>query len=149
MTLVRWEPFRNAASLQDRINGLFDDAFLKASHREEGASGSFRPGVDIYDTKEAIVIETELPGVLPEDVSVEVNDHVLSLKGEKKWRGEVNEDQFYRKERVTGRFHRAFSLPVDVDQEKIQARFQNGVLRLEVPKAEEKKPRKIAVQVAS
>ncbi|TWI75348.1 HSP20 family protein [Desulfobotulus alkaliphilus] len=147
MTLVRWEPFRNVASLQDRINRMFDDAFNKARDIDENAMGAWRPSVDIFETETAIVLEAELPGVTRDDITVEVENNVLSLKGERREIREVEEERYYRRERIVGRFHRAFTLPVDVNHEQIKANFQNGILRLEVPKPEEKKPKKIAIQV--
>jgi HSP20 family protein len=147
MAIVRWEPFRNVASLQDRINRMFDDVFSRMdnSDMEEGAMGAWKPAADIYETDDAIVIETELAGLKKEDVNVEVNDNVLSIKGERTTEKEENKDNYYRRERFTGKFHRAFTLPMDVDVEKISARFKDGVLVLEIPKPEEKKPKKINV----
>lgn len=147
MTLVRWEPFRNAASLQERINRMFDEAFNKARDMEENAMGTWRPSVDIFETEHAIILEAELPGVIREDINVEVENNVLTLKGERKDIREVEEDCYYRRERIVGRFHRAFTLPMDINHDQIKANFQNGILRLEVPKPEEKKPKKIAIAV--
>ncbi|MDY0163211.1 Hsp20/alpha crystallin family protein [Desulfobotulus sp.] len=147
MTLVRWEPFRNVATLQERINRMFDEAFNKARDLDENAMGAWRPSVDIFENDHAIILEAELPGVTREDIDVEVENNVLTLKGERKEVREVEEERYYRKERIIGRFHRAFTLPVDVNLDQIKASFQNGVLRLEVPKPEEKKPRKIAIAV--
>ena len=147
MTLVRWEPFRNVATLQERINRRFDEAFNKARDLDENAMGAWRPSGDIFENDHAIILEAELPGVTREDIDVEVENNVLTLKGERKEVREVEEERYYRKERIIGRFHRAFTLPVDVNLDQIKASFQNGVLRLEVPKPEEKKPRKNAIAV--
>jgi len=146
MTIVKWDPFRNVASLQDQINRMFDDTFSRMDHkREENSIGSWRPLVDIYETEDSIIIEAELAGMAKEDVDVEINDNVLSIKGERKIDTEKAEDNYYRRERLTGKFLRAFSLPMDVDIEKISAKFKDGILMLEVPKPDEKKPKKINV----
>lgn len=147
MAIVRWEPFRNAASLQDRINRMFDEAFGKGKDMGDLGIGAWQPSVDIYETDSGIVIEAELPGVKQDDIHIEVENHILSLKGERKENNEVKEDNYYRRERVVGRFHRAFTLPVDCNHDAIKASFNNGVLRLEIPKPEEKKPKKVAIQV--
>lgn len=149
MALVRWEPFRNAAGLQERINRMFDDVFSanQPSEMDESAIGAWTPSSDIYETNDAIVIEAELPGLKKDDVNVEINDNVLSIKGERKEEDEKNDDNYYRRERFIGKFHRAFTLPMDVDTEKISAKFKDGVLHLEVPKPEEKKPKKINVSL--
>lgn len=147
MAIVRWEPFRNAASLQDRINRMFDEAFSKAGDMGDHTIGSWQPSVDIYETDSAIMIEAELPGVRLEDIQIEVENNILSLKGERREEKEISGEKYYRRERVVGRFHRAFTLPVDSNHDAIKANFQNGLLRLEIPKPEEKKPRKVAIQV--
>lgn len=147
MAIVRWEPFRNAASLQDRINRMFDDAFSKGRDVADHAIGAWQPSVDIYETDNAVVITAELPGVKKDDIEIEVENNILSIKGERKEDHEVSEDNYYRRERVVGRFHRAFTLPVDCNHDAIKANFENGVLRLEIPKPEEKKPKKVAIQV--
>lgn len=148
MAIVRWEPFRNMVTLQDRINRMFDDAFSRSGEREEEAViADWRPSVDIYDNASAIVIKTELPGVSKEDVSVEVTENVLTLKGERKIEKEEADGIYYRKERLYGKFQRSFTLPVETDAEKIKASYRDGVLILEVPKPEEKKPKQIAINI--
>lgn len=148
MAIVRWEPFRNAVSLQDRINRMFDDVFSKMdTDMESTAMGAWKPAADIYETEDAVVIETELAGVNKDDVNVEVNDNVLSIKGEKSTVTEDKGESYYRRERVEGKFHRAFTLPMDVDAEKITAKYKDGVLILQIPKPEEKKPKQINVSV--
>jgi|AntRauTorckE6833_2_1112554.scaffolds.fasta_scaffold51281_1 HSP20 family protein len=149
MALVRWEPFRNAAGLQERINRMFDDVFSanQPAEMDESVIGAWKPSSDIYETNDAIVIEAELPGLKKDDVNVEINDNVLSIKGERKEEDEQSEDNYYRRERFIGKFHRAFTLPMDVDTEKISAKFKDGVLHLEIPKPEERKPKKINVSL--
>ncbi len=146
MDLVRWNPWREMTELQNRINRFFEDDLFPALKPEEGLPLSqWRPAVDIFETDDHIVIKAELPGVDSKDVDVEVKDRVLTLKGERSYENEVKEENYYRKERVFGRFHRAFTLPVDVNPDKIKAQFKNGVLKIEIPKPEETKPKKISV----
>ncbi len=146
MNLVRWSPWREMTTFQNRINRFFDDDFFPALRFDnELGMGSWRPVVDIYDEGETIVIKAELPGVDKKDIEVDLKDHVLTLKGERHYENEVKEDNYYRKERASGRFNRSFTLPVDVDTERIQADFKDGVLKIDIPKPEEKKPKKVTV----
>lgn len=150
MALVRWEPFRNTAALQDRINQMFEDTFHNmGSNEKESSMGTWKPAVDIFENIDFITIEAELPGMKKEDVNVEINDHVLTIQGEKNSFSEENKENYYRKERISGKFHRAFTLPVDIDTDKITAKFKDGVLTLQVPKPQEKKPKKISVTLES
>jgi HSP20 family protein len=149
MALIRWDPFREIAALQERMNRLFSDIRTQSPFREEEiVQGSWVPAVDIYETNEAIVLNAELPGVAPEDISVEVKDNTLTLKGEKKFAREVKEENYHRVERAYGTFQRAFTLPGTVAQEKVKAQFKDGVLKITLPKVEEAKPKQIKVEVS-
>ena len=148
MSIVRWDPLRNVASLQDRINRLFNEAFSGSKAFEDDVSMSaWRPAVDIYDTDNALVIKAELPGIEKDDVSVDVKGNVLTIKGERSFDKEIKEENYYRKERSIGKFQRSFTLPEAVNPEAIKANFKNGVLEIEVPKPEEKKPKQISINV--
>ena len=148
MTIVSWDPFKEVATLQDRINRLFNDAFpRKNDSGDEADAAEWRPAVDIFETDKAVVLEVELPGVTKEDVSVEVKENILTIKGERKVEMEDRNDTFYRRERAYGLFRRAFNLHYVVNPEKIKARFIDGVLRIEVPKPEEEKPKQVTVNV--
>jgi HSP20 family protein len=148
MAIIRWDPFRNVATLQDRINRLFEDSFPRSRDIDEDISMcEWKPSVDIYETEEGIIIKAELPGVNKEDVSVEVKNNILTLKGERFVDKEIDEDKYYRRERCFGTFHRTFTLQDTVLPDKIKAKFRNGVLEIEVPKPEEEKPRQISVNV--
>ena len=107
----------------------------------------FTPAVDIFETETAVVLEIELPGVVKEKVSVEVKENILTIKGERKHENEVQLENFYRRERSYGSFRRAFNLHYVVNPEKIKARFNDGVLRIEVPKPEKEKPKQVTVNV--
>lgn len=148
MTVGRWDPFREVATLQERINRLFEDAFPRKNDQGEAVdTADWRPAVDIFETGSAIVLKIELPGVIKEDVSVEVKDNILTIKGERKTEKDVGEGDYYRRERAYGSFRRAFNLHYDVNPEKIRARFSDGVLSIDVPKPEEEKPKQVTVNV--
>lgn len=148
MTIVSWDPFREVATLQDRINRLFDDAFPRKSDvDDESDTIGWRPAVDIFETESAVVLQVELPGIVKSDVSVEVKENILTIKGERKIETDVHVENFYRRERAYGSFRRAFNLHYVVNPEKIKAKFNDGVLRIEVPKPEEEKPKQVTVNV--
>ena len=148
MTIVRWDPFRNMTTLQDRINRVFDEAANRSKdYDDEMSKCDWRPIVDIFDTEKAIVINAELPGVTREDITLGVKENILSLKGERKSGEEVKKENYYRMERCFGSFERAFTLPSAVDQEKIKANFKDGILRIEIPKPQEKRPKQISINV--
>ena len=148
MTLVRWDPFRNVATLQDRINRMFDEAFLRSKELDEEVSlASWKPTVDIYDTDDALILKVELPGVDKEKVTVDVKDNLLTLKGERAIDKEIKEENYYRRERSFGSFYRSFTLPTTVNPEDIKATYKDGILTVEVPKTEEKKPKQITIDV--
>jgi HSP20 family protein len=149
MAIVRWlDPFRDLSSIQERMNQIFEDALARSRGREEGLrSGMWTPAVDIYENNESVVVKAELPGVEKDQISVEVKDGILSLRGERKFEKEVKEESYHRIERSYGSFQRSFSLPVSVDQEKVTAQFKNGVLEVTLPKKEQAKPKQIQVNV--
>jgi len=148
MALIRWDPFREMSSLQERMNRLLADYRTRSPFgEEEMAQGAWIPAVDIYETKESIVLNVELPGVTKEDISLEVKDSTLTIKGEKKLEKNVKEENFHRMERTYGSFTRAFTLPSTVQQDKVKAKFRDGILEIMLPKAEEAKPKQIKVDV--
>lgn len=146
MTLVRWNPLREVPVLQNRINRLFDDFFPDgALEGFRGLTGTWDPVVDIFDTENATVIKADLPGIKKEDITINMEGNVLSVSGQRNVDDEVKKENYYRRERSFGMFKREFTMPITVDVEKIKAEFKDGVLRIEIPKPEEKKPKSIAV----
>jgi HSP20 family protein len=148
MAIQRFDPFREFATLQDRMNRLFGDVYL----RDEDVSqrGNWMPPVDIYETEaHDLVVKAELPDMTREDIEVTVENNVLTLKGTKKFASEVKEEQFRRIERSYGTFSRSFTLPNTVDASKVSAEYKNGVLTVKLPFREEAKPRTINVEVAA
>jgi HSP20 family protein len=149
MAVVRWDPFRDVMSLQDRMNRLFDQALSRTrTDDEEGLTAStWSPAVDIFETPDSIVMKAELPGVRRENIDIQVRENILTLKGERRFEREVNDENFLRMERSYGTFQRAFSLPAVIQQDKIRAVLKDGVLEVSMPKAEEAKPQQVKIDV--
>ena len=148
MTIVRWDPFRNMTTLQDRINRVFDEAVNRSKdYDDEVSKCDWRPIVDIYDSEKAIIINAELPGVTKDSITLDVKENILTLKGERRPEEETKKENYYRMERCFGTFERAFTLPSAVDPGKITANFNEGILRVEIPKPEEKRPKQITINV--
>lgn len=148
MTIVRWDPFRNMSTLQDRINRIFEETASRSRDYDvEVSQCDWRPVVDIYDSEKAIIINAELPGVTRDSITLDVKENILTLKGERKSDEEASKENYYRMERCFGTFERAFTLPSTVDPAKISANFKDGILKIEIPKPEEKKPKQISINV--
>jgi len=148
MAIVKWDPFRDVVALQDRINRIFNDSFGRSRDLDDEVSlYDWRPPVDIYETNEGIVLKVELPGVNKDDVSVEVKENVLTLKGERLLDPEIKDEHYYRKERSFGKFNRSFSLQEPIKPDLIKAGFKDGVLTVEVPRPEEERPKQITVNI--
>ena len=146
MNLVRWNPWREMTSMHNQVHRMFDSPLLRTRGSDEDVSfGLWNPAVDLYEKDESFVINAELAGVDKDNISIDMKDGVLTLSGERSADNEVNEDNYYRRERTYGKFRRAFSLPADVDSDKIKAEFKDGVLQIEVPKPEERKPKQITI----
>ena len=146
MDLIRWRPTRDFLSMREQMNRMFDDFFAPAKSGANGDSlWNWNPAVDVMDGENSIVITAEVPGVDKKDITVDVKDRVLTLRGERSSDNEVKEEKFYRRERVYGKFERSFSLPAAVDPDQINATYADGVLKIEVPKPEQSKPKQISV----
>jgi len=147
MAVVKWDPFRDLLSIQGRMNRLFEQT-LSRSRSEEGiAASTWTPTVDIYETPETIVLKAELPGLSREDIEIQIRDNALTLKGERRFAKDAQQENYLRIERAYGAFQRSFTLPATIQQDKIRAVFRDGVLELTLPKAEEAKSKKIAIEV--
>jgi HSP20 family protein len=150
MALIRWDPTREIGSLQSEMNRLFNSFFdAPAGGENGGALRRWVPAMDLVETEEHFVLRADLPGLSEDDVSIELEDNVLTVSGERKSEHEERKEGFYRIERATGRFARSLTLPEGVDPDAVQASFDRGVLEVRVPKPEERKPRKVAIQVGS
>jgi HSP20 family protein len=146
MALARWTPMRTLPAFQEEMNRMFNEFFRGGNGGEQGwLAGAWTPPVDIYETDDALVLTAELPGVSKDDVSIEIHNNTLTLRGERKHDAEVKEEHYHRVERAYGTFQRVFVLPTLVDQEKVQATYHDGILELRLPKLESAKPRRIAI----
>ena len=146
MELIRWNPMREMLNFRHQMNHWFDDAFNPIVRDDAKLSlWDWNPVVDVYDNEDNIVIKAELPGIDKKDINIDVKDGVLTLKGERSYDNEVKKEKYYRRERSFGKFVRTFQLPADVDPEKIIADYKDGILKIDIPKPEEQKPKQIAV----
>jgi HSP20 family protein len=146
MGIVRYDPFRDLRSLQDEVNRLFSTNLSRAFGDEGIARGAWNPTVDIYENKDQIVIEAELPGMNREDFDLSFENNVITLRGERRFEKKDESDNYHRVERSYGSFTRSFTLPPTVSGEGISAEYRNGVLRVTLPKREEVKARRIEIQ---
>jgi HSP20 family protein len=146
MAITRWDPFREVVALQNRVNSLFRDL-------NEGddpvAAASFVPAVDIYEDAQKLMLKLEVPGIDQKDLDVRIEDHTLTVKGERKFESDEKEQNFHRIERRYGSFYRAFTLPSTVDTENVAASYNAGVLKLELKKKPEAQPKQIEIKVAA
>jgi len=143
MAILKWDPFKDLQAIQDKIDRIFEESL----RGRDIVSGGWTPAVDIYETDDAIVLEAELPGMNEKDIEVKVEDNVLSIKGERKFEQERKEENYYRMERYYGTFQRSFTLPSNIDTDKIKAEYKKGILKIEMPKKEQAKPKQIKVEV--
>ena len=150
MAIVRWDPFRDFAQLQDRINRVFTDAYGRSGDDGLMNTGAWVPPVDIHENgNHELVLKAELPDMTREDIDITVDNGTLTIRGEKKLSDDVKEEQFHRTERRYGTFSRSFSLPQTLDTGKVAAEYRNGVLTVRLPLREEAKPRQVKVAVAA
>jgi HSP20 family protein len=146
MAITRWDPFREVVTLQNRVNSLFRDLNLNEGEDPISAA-SFVPAVDIYEDAQKVVIKLEVPGIDQKDLDIRVENHTLTVKGERKFEAEEKEQNFHRIERRYGSFFRAFTLPSTVDTEHVAATCHAGVLKLELTKKPEAQPKQIKINV--
>ncbi len=146
MELAKWNPISDMLTLRNRINRMFDDPlFARAFDKEDIPMSSWNPAVDIYEDDDSFVVNAELPGVKKEDITIDLKDRVLTIRGERTFDNEIKEDKYFRRERFSGKFQRSFSLPASVDPNKIKAEYKDGVLNVRIPKPEEQKPKQITI----
>jgi HSP20 family protein len=142
MNLMRWDPYREVSSLQDRLNRAFGG---RTERDDEMQLAAWAPPVDIAEEKDRILITAELPGFKENEIEIQTENGMLTLRGERKFEKETDGKSYHRVERSYGQFVRSFSLPNNVDREKIQATFRDGLLQVELPKREDAKPRTIKI----
>ncbi|HEX6673782.1 MAG TPA: Hsp20/alpha crystallin family protein [Actinomycetes bacterium] len=144
--LSRWDPFRDLLAIQDEMNQVFGRALGRTEHGGEQATRAWAPALDIAERNDAYVVTVEVPGVKPEQLEITLEDGVLTISGERRFEEETKEAQYHRIERSYGAFRRSITLPTRVMSDAIDASFQDGVLTVVVPKAEEAKPKRIEVR---
>ncbi|RJP46827.1 MAG: Hsp20/alpha crystallin family protein [Anaerolineaceae bacterium] len=141
--LIRFEPMREMITLREAMDRLFNDAFTPSA----GATGGWQvPAVDLYQTDDEVVVKASLPGMKSDDVQISITGDMLSLKGEFKQEEEKKEKAYHLREQRYGAFERTFPLPTAVVPDKAKAEFENGILTITLPKAEEVKPKMITVK---
>jgi HSP20 family protein len=145
MNIIKYDPFREMRSLQDEVNRLFASSFSRGDDNEL-MRGAWSPSVDIFENKDQIVLEADLPGMRPEDVDISIENNLLTIRGERRFEKKDEGDNFHRVERSYGSFARSFTLPPTVSSENANAEFENGLLRLTLAKREEAKPRRIEIK---
>src|SRR5947207_9980669 len=146
MSINRYDPFRDLRSLQDEVNRLFTSNLTRSFDDEGIARGAWSPSVDIFENKDHIVLEAELPGMNREDFELSVENNVITLRGERHFEKKDESDNYHRVERSYGSFTRSFTLPNTVSAERANAEYSNGVLRVTLPKREETKARRIEIK---
>jgi HSP20 family protein len=148
MAITRFDPFRDLAVLQDRMNRMFNDTWSGRQEDHLLNRGTWVPPVDIYEAEGELVLKAELPDMTREDIDITVENGMLTIRGERKLDNDIKQENFHRVERAYGSFVRTFSLPPTVDGGRIGAEYKNGVLTVKLPTREEAKARRIDVQVA-
>jgi len=146
MSIVRYDPFRDLRTLQEEVNRLFTGSAARTFNDEGIARGSWNPNVDIYENKDQLVLEAELPGMSREDFDLSVENNIITLRGERHFEKKDDTDNYHRVERAYGSFTRSFTLPNTVSGEGATADYRNGVLRVILPKREETKARRIEIK---
>lgn len=145
-SVERWEPFRDLAEIQGEMNRLFEGFFGRTAP-VGGLDRMWAPPVDMYETKDEVLVTVEVPGVNEKDVHLSITGDLLTIKGERAQGHEVKEDSVFRTERWYGRFERTLPLPMPVQADKVKATYRDGVLTVKLPKTEEIKPKEIKIDV--
>ena len=145
MAIIRWDPFRDLVTLRDGMNRLFEDVVTSRGEEKDLVASSWAPSVDIFETENEVVLTAEVPGIDEKDIEIKVEDNSLTIRGERKFEKETKEENYHRIERSYGSFFRSFTLPSYVDQDKVEAQYENGVLKIQMPKKVEVKPRKVRI----
>jgi HSP20 family protein len=145
--LTRWEPMRDMVTLRDAMDRLFDEAFTRPwGLTSDNGRGMGMPAVDMYQTDDDVVVKTSIPGIKPEDVQISVTGDTLTIKGDLKEASDNKQKAYHIREQRWGSFERTLALPIDVKADKATADFENGILTITLPKAEEVKPKTITVK---
>ncbi len=148
MALIRWEPVRELGTIQSEMNRLFNSFFDTPTPANGTTFRRWIPAMDLVETESSYVLKADLPGLSESDVTIELDDNVLTISGERKAEHEDRKAGYYRVERSYGSFRRSLTLPEGVDPEAVKATFENGVLDVTVPKPAQQEPRKVQITVS-
>lgn len=143
--ITRYRPTRPVRSLREEVNRLFGDFLPATWDEEETFTAVWTPRMDLSETDAGYLVKMDLPGLSKEDITINVENRQLSVSGERKEEKKEEKENFLHMERSYGRFYRAMPLPKSVKEEDVKAEFNDGVLRIHIPKSEESKPRKIEI----
>lgn len=146
MAIVKYNPFRELRTMQEQMNRMLDMAWNR-EFGEELREGMWQPPVDIYEDETSVIIKAEVPDVEQKDIEVKIENNTLTLRGERKHSSEIRKENYYRVERSFGPFQRSFSLPQSIDQEKVAASCERGILTIILPKHKETNPKQISIEV--
>ena len=144
--VIRWQPLSEMVTLRDAMDRLFDDAFTRPLGAADGGRFSMAPSVDLFETENDVVIKAALPGIKPDEVDINVTGEMITIKGETKDQSDEQDKAYHIREQRWGRFERGVSLPTSIVADKAKAEFENGILSITLPKADEVKPRTITVK---
>ncbi|RPJ31805.1 MAG: Hsp20/alpha crystallin family protein [Planctomycetaceae bacterium] len=154
MAIVRFRPFsqavdsfRDFGDMQAEVNRLFDNFLGRPAQQPGSMERVWAPAVDMYETKDALMVAAELPGLDEKDIHLSIIGDVLSVRGERQWNQEVKQESYYRGERWYGKFERSLPLPMPVQADKVTAQYRDGVLTITLPKVEEIRPKEIKIDV--
>ena len=145
-SLMRWDPFRDALSLRNAMDRLFEDSFVTPRFGWIAPVSAAGMAIDMYETKDEVIVKAALPGVKPDEAEVTITGDTLTIRGESKEEKEIKEENYIRKERHFGSFARSVTLPAGLQADKAEAIFEDGVLTLKIPKSEEVKPKRVKVK---
>ena len=151
MALIRWEPVAELGAIQNEMNRLFNNLVDQPNPtgRDSATGRRWIPAMDLVETGDHYVLRADLPGLSDEDVNVQVEDKMLTISGERKAEHDTQQDGYHRLERAFGAFSRSLTLPEGIDPDEVQAHFDRGVLEIQIPKPEQKKPRQVQISVGN
>jgi HSP20 family protein len=147
MSIIRWDPFDDLASLRESMDKLFEDFFTRRPGPRAATLAVWQPAVEVFDTEHDVVVRAELPGIDPKDVEITVTEDVLTIKGQAKQSHEEKSQNYFRRELRYGAFSRSLALPGGVQGDQAKATYRNGILEVRVPKSEKAKPKSVKVDV--
>jgi HSP20 family protein len=149
VSMERWDPFRNMTDIQGEVNRLFDNFLGRPTAATNGpALRTWAPVLDMRETKDDLVLSFELPGVSEKDVSLSITGDLLTVRGERTLNRESKDESVHHVERIYGKFERSVQLPMPVQPERVKATYRDGILEVNLPKAEEVKPKAIKIEIA-